>query len=280
MSEVDTSDASGPIAGPVESVPEDAAARLHIWLVSLFPSIFQGWLHQGVVARAVERRILSIDLVDLRPFGVGKHHITDDYPFGGGAGMVMKPEPFFAAVESLNVGNATPIILLSPRGQRFTQRVAEELAGEPQFVLVSGHYEGIDERVCRHLITRELSIGDFILSGGEIASMVVCDAVTRLLPGSIAETSVAEESFAHGLLEYPQYTRPSVFRDWAVPPVLLSGHHAQIEQWRREQAELITAARRPDLLASNASESPVIPTDSSALRDQRAVHSDLREPAE
>ena len=277
MSDIETPGASALPTAPVDSGPTATAARLHIWLVSLFPSIFQGWLQQGVVARAVQRDILSVDLVDLRPFGVGKHRITDDYPFGGGAGMVMKPEPLFAAVESLHVAETTPIILLSPRGQKFTQRVAEELALETQLVLVSGHYEGVDERVCRHLITRELSIGDYVLSGGELASMVVCDAVARLVPGTIAETSVAEESFARGLLEYPHYTRPAVYRGWAVPPVLLSGHHAHIEQWRREQARLITDARRPDLLASEQISSPPIPADPSVQRDPPDVHSDLRD---
>jgi tRNA (guanine37-N1)-methyltransferase len=228
----------------------DAAPVLRLTLVSLFPSIFTSWLQQGVVARAVERGLVTVDLVDLRPFGVGKHRITDDYPFGGGAGMVMKPEPLFDAVESLHLPAETPIILMSPRGQTFTQRMAEQLAGQKHLVLISGHYEGVDERVREHLVTQEISVGDYILSAGELAAMVVCDAITRLVPGVLAAPSTVEESFSSGLLEYPQYTRPAVYRGWEVPPVLLSGHHALVTQWRREQSERITAELRPDLLTS------------------------------
>lgn len=223
---------------------------LRLTLVSLFPSIFTSWLQQGVVARAVERGLVMVDLVDIRLFGIGKHRITDDYPFGGGAGMVMKPEPLFAAVESLRLAADIPIILLSPRGQTFTQSMAEELAQMNHIVLISGHYEGVDERVREHLVTHEISVGDYILSAGELASMVVCDAVTRLVPGVLAATSTIEESFSSGLLEYPQYTRPAVYRGWEVPPVLLSGHHGLVDQWRRAQSEAITADLRPDLVDS------------------------------
>lgn len=223
---------------------------LRLTLVSLFPSIFTSWLHQGVVARAVQRGIATVDLVDLRPFGVGKHRITDDYPFGGGAGMIMKPEPVFEAVESLQRLEGTPIILLSPRGRTLTQRTAEQLAGQKHLVLISGHYEGVDERVREHLITHEISVGDYVLSAGELAAMVVCDAITRLVPGVLSASSTRDESFTSGMLEYPHYTRPAVYRGWEVPSVLLSGHHAQVDEWRRVQSEAITAELRPDLLTS------------------------------
>lgn len=249
---------------------------LRLSLVSLFPSIFDGWLHQGVVARAVERGLVSIDITDLRPFGVGKHRVTDDYPFGGGAGMVMKPEPLFDAVESLSVSPDVPIILMSPRGQAFTQRMAEQLSHHEHLVVVCGHYEGIDERVRQHLITSEISIGDYIVSGGELAAMVVCDAVTRLLPGALAPSSTVEESFSAGLLEYPQYTRPAIYRGWEVPAVLLSGHHGMVEQWRREQALALTAEVRPDLLAApNEPEGRRDGAASGAGRARRAIDSGL-----
>jgi tRNA (guanine37-N1)-methyltransferase len=220
--------------------------RLHI--VTLFPSMFESWQRQGLVARAVAAGAVDLDLVDLRPFGVGRHLVTDDYPFGGGAGMVMKPEPLFAAVESIDRSPAAPVILMSPRGRPLTQSVVEELATLDEFVLVCGHYEGVDERVREHLITDEISIGDYVLSCGELAAMVVADAVTRLRPGVLAEESPVDESFTSGLLEYPQYTRPARFRDWGVPPVLLSGHHGDIAHWRRQQALQETKDRRPDLL--------------------------------
>lgn len=231
-------------------MPDEAGKerRLSIEIVTLFPQLFESWLKQGVVSRAVARGITEIRLVDLRQFGVGRHHITDDYPFGGGAGMVMKPEPLFAAVESLDLAGDTPIILLTPQGRTFDQRAAEELALRRRLVLVAGHYEGVDERVLERLITDELSIGDYVLSAGELAAMVVCDAVVRLLPGALASASTQEESFREGLLEYPQYTRPATFRGWSVPEVLLSGHHAEIARWRRLQAVRRTFLHRPDLL--------------------------------
>jgi tRNA (guanine37-N1)-methyltransferase len=258
----------------------DPQPVLNLALVSLFPSIFTSWLQQGVVARAVDRGLITVDLVDLRPFGVGKHRITDDYPFGGGAGMIMKPEPLFDAVESLSVPADTAIILMSPRGRQFTQRVAEQLARQKSIVLISGHYEGVDERVREHLVTDEISVGDYVLSAGELATMVVCDAISRLVPGVLAESSILEESFAAGLLEYPQYTRPAVYRGWEVPPVLLSGHHARVEAWRRAQAETITAALRPDLLSmSDVSSGPDGPATSSAAGHVSAIDSDLRDGA-
>jgi tRNA (guanine37-N1)-methyltransferase len=271
-----------PVAVPSQAEGETVTAvpALRLSLVSLFPSIFTSWLQQGVVARAVERGLVAVDLVDLRPFGVGKHRITDDYPFGGGAGMVMKPEPVFEAVESLQLVEGTPIILLSPRGRTFTQRTAEKLVGQKHLVLISGHYEGVDERVREHLITQEISIGDYVLSAGELAAMVVSDAVTRLLPGALAATSTVDESFSSGLLEYPQYTRPAVYRGWEVPPVLLSGHHAQVEQWRRAQSEAITAELRPDLLGStNATSMPEENAPPGVVEGDGAIHSGSRNPA-
>ncbi len=230
-----------------ELVPVTAKGPNRLTIVTLFPSMFESWLRQGVVARAVERGIVEVELVDLRPFGVGKHHVTDDYPFGGGAGMVLKPEPLFDAVESLALPTGTPITLLAPHGRTFTQSVAVELSARDRLVFIAGHYEGVDDRVRQHLVTDELSIGDYVISAGELAAMVVCDAVARLIPGALAPASTLEESFADGLLEYPQYTRPAVFRGWEVPPVLLSGHHALVAEWRRAEAERLTATRRPDL---------------------------------
>lgn len=244
------SDRTGGVRG-VERATSEAAGftPITIQIVSLFPTIFSSWLDQGVVSRAVERGIARVDLVDLRPFGVGRHQVTDDYPFGGGAGMVMKPEPLFDAVESLKLASNVPVILLSPRGRMFAQDSARELTRLARFVLIAGHYEGVDERVRRHLATDELSIGDYVLSCGELAAMVVTDAVVRLLPGALSSGSAEEESFGNGLLEYPHYTRPSVFRWWEVPPVLLSGHHGEVAKWRRREALLETARRRPELLA-------------------------------
>lgn len=214
-----------------------------------------------MVSRAVGKGIASIHLTDLRQFGVGRHQVTDDYPFGGGAGMVMKPEPLFSAVDSLQRHAEAPVILLSPQGTRFDQGIAESLARLPEFVLLAGHYEGVDERVREHAITDELSIGDYVLSAGELAAMVVCDAVVRLLPGALPSASTAEESFAEGLLEYPQYTRPAVYRGWSVPEILLSGNHGEIARWRRRMSLRQTFLRRPELLRSaslNASERKLV----------------------
>jgi len=224
------------------------APRIHI--VTLFPELLDCWLDRGVVARAVERGLVSIDVVNLREFGVGRHLTTDDYPFGGGPGMVLKPEPLFAAVESLSLLADTPVILMSPRGRRFDQAAARRLAALSQIVLVAGHYEGVDQRVIDHLVTDEMSIGDYVLSSGELAAMVVSDAVVRLVPGALSHGSADDETFTSGLLEYPHYTRPAQFRNWTVPEVLLSGNHAEIARWRRDRSLMETARRRPDLLAS------------------------------
>jgi tRNA (guanine37-N1)-methyltransferase len=200
--------------------------------------------------RARERELISVELHNIRNWAVDKHHVTDDVPYGGGGGMVMKPEPIFAAVEDiLGEPPCCPVILLTPQGETLTQEIAGELAHLPRLGLVAGRYEGVDERVREHLITREVSIGDYVLTGGELPALVLMDAVTRLLPGVLGDPQAPEnDSYASGLLEYPHYTRPAKYRGWEVPEVLRSGHHAQIQQWRREEALKRTWQRRPELL--------------------------------
>jgi len=220
---------------------------MHFDIFTLFPSMFQGPFSESILKRAQERQLLSIALHDIRAATTDKHHVVDDYPYGGGAGMVMKPDPIFSVIEAVHQGG--PIILLTPQGRLFNQHIARELAQEPRVTLLCGHYEGIDERVCQHLITDELSIGDYVLTGGEIGAMIIVDAVSRLLPGVLTEGSTDDESHSNNLLEYPQYTRPPEFRGWRVPDVLLSGNHAQIARWRRKESLRKTKARRPDLFA-------------------------------
>lgn len=224
---------------------------MHFDIFSLFPSMFRGPFEESIIKRAQERGYVSIAIHNIRDYATDKHHTTDDAPYGGGGGMVMKPEPIFAAVEAVLAGETgVPIILLTPQGRLFTQEVARELAGYRRIALICGHYEGVDERVRQYLATDEISIGDYVLTGGELAAMVIVDAVTRLLPGVLGDPgAVLEDSHAGGLLEGPHYTRPAVFRGWAVPEILLSGNHAAIARWRREQALLRTLRRRPDLLA-------------------------------
>ncbi len=218
---------------------------MHVDMFTLFPGMFQGPFTESILKRAQERGLLSIALHNIRDATTDKHHIVDDYPYGGGAGMVMKPEPIFTSVESVYEGG--PIILLTPRGRIFNQQIAHELAMEPRISLLCGHYEGIDERVHQHLVTDEISIGDYVLTGGELAAMVVVDAVVRLIPGVLAGESTQEESHSSGLLEYPHYTRPPEFRGWRVPEILLSGHHEQIARWRRKEALRLTRELRADL---------------------------------
>ena len=221
---------------------------MHFDIFTLFPDMFQGPFTESMLKRAQERGLLSIALHNIRDATSDKHHMVDDYPYGGGVGMVMKPEPIFTAVEAVYQGG--PIILLSPQGRLFNQQIACTLAQESRVTLLCGHYEGVDERVCQHLATDELSIGDYVLTGGELAAMVVVDAVSRLIPGVLgAEASNQEESHSENLLEYPQYTRPPEFRGWRVPDVLLSGNHAQIARWRRKESLRRTRQRRPDLFA-------------------------------
>lgn len=217
---------------------------------SLFPSVIRPYLEISILQRAIEKGLLEVHLHDIRAYTTDKHHITDDAPFGGGGGMVMKPEPIFTAVESvLGSPPACPVILLTPQGRTYTQQVASELAGYSHLALLCGRYEGIDERVREHLVTDEISIGDYVLTGGELPALILIDSITRLIPGALGDPDGAQDdSFASGLLEYPHYTRPAEFRGWHVPEVLLSGNHAEIARWRRQQALLRTWKRRPDLL--------------------------------
>ena len=227
---------------------EAPAPLLRIDVVTLFPELFDAPLRLSVIGRAVERGILSVGIHDLRQHGLGRHRAVDDYPYGGGAGMVMRPEPLFAAVEPLRIPGAQ-VILLDPGGERLTDRLARELSSALRLVLVCGRYEGIDERA-RALADREVSIGDYVLTGGELPALVLIEAVARLVPGVIEADSHESDSFADGLLEGPQYTRPERFRDASVPAVLLSGHHAEVARWRRFEALRRTLQRRPDLLAA------------------------------
>ena len=223
-------------------------AAMKIDVLTLFPGMFPGPLDESIIKRACESGRLRLGIHDLRDFTHDRHRTVDDRPFGGGPGMLMKPEPLFEAVEALR-GEKTRVILTSPAGRPFRQQIARELAAEEHLLLVCGSYEGFDERVRERLADDEISIGDYVLTNGALPAMVVIDAVARLLPGVLGDDeSSADESFSDRLLEYPQYTRPAEFRGMSVPEVLLSGDHAAIEQWRREQARERTAQRRPDLL--------------------------------
>ena len=226
-------------------------------LLTLFPGLFQGVFEDSIVKRAVESGLVSIALHNIRDYATDKHHITDDVPYGGGGGMVMKAEPIFRAVETLLADEGLPsgrdgptqIILLTPAGRPLTQAVARELAGRQRLLLICGRYEGVDERVREHLVTDEISIGDYVLSGGEIPAMVVMEAAARFIPGVVGkEESVRKDSFVAGRLDYPHYTRPREFRGMKVPQVLFSGDHKKIEHWRRRKALEKTARRRPDLV--------------------------------
>jgi tRNA (guanine37-N1)-methyltransferase len=223
---------------------------VRIAIFTLFPEMFEGPFDHSIVARARATGLLSIELHNFRDFAQDRHHSVDDYPYGGGPGMVCRCEPLFAAVEAAQLPEAAPIVLLSAQGQRLTQHIVTRLAAAPALALICGHYEGVDERVAAHLATEEISIGDYVLSGGEPAAMVVVDAITRLLPGAIDQASINEESHQDGLLEYPHYTRPPEYRGWRVPEVLLSGHHGAVAAWRRTEAVRRTWLRRPDLLAT------------------------------
>jgi len=237
---------------------------MRIEVVTIFPELFEVPLQTSIIGRAVERGLVEFALHDLREHGLGRHRSVDDEPYGGGAGMVMRPEPLFAAIEPLRAAGAH-VILLDPAGERLTDALARELAATPHLALVSGRYEGIDERV-RSLVDREVSIGDYVLTGGELPALVLIDAVTRLVPGVIEAASHEGDSFATGLLEHPQYTRPEEFRGAAVPSVLLSGHHAEVERWRRREALRRTLERRPDLLR----DASLTPDDLAALEELRA----------
>ena len=223
---------------------------MRIDVVTIFPELLTGPLATSIMGRAVDAGLVEFGVHDLRDHGIGRHRSVDDYPYGGGAGMVMRPEPLFAAVEPLRDAGAH-VILMDPGGEPLTDAAARELAGLQHLALVSGRYEGIDERV-RTLIDREVSIGDYVLTGGELPALVLIDAVVRLVAGVIQAASHEGDSFASGLLEYPQFTRPETFRDMPVPPVLLSGHHGEVDRWRRREALRRTLTRRPDLLETAA----------------------------
>ena len=225
---------------------------LRIDVVTLFPGLFPGPLAESIPGRALASGVAEVHAHDLRTWGLGRHRSVDDYPYGGGAGMLLRPEPVAEALDALAPqGSAAVRILLDPGGQRFDQARAQELAAAQHLVLLCPRYEGIDDRV-RSMVDLELSIGDYVLSGGEIPALVIIDSILRLLPGVIDAASPTEESFATGLLEYPQYTRPAEYRGMSVPEVLLSGHHGEVERWRREQALARTRRVRPDLLPPGA----------------------------
>jgi tRNA (guanine37-N1)-methyltransferase len=224
---------------------------MKIDVLSLFPDMFSGVFGQSILKKAQEKSAVQFHVLDFREFATNKHRNVDDYPYGGGAGMVLTPQPLFDAVETLTkeTSEEPRIILLCPQGERFSQRKAEELAKEKHLIFLCGHYEGYDERIRKHLVTDEISIGDYVLTGGELGAMVVIDAVTRLLPGVLGkEESHLQDSFSTGLLEHPQYTRPADFRGMKVPDVLMSGNHKNIEEWRKKESLKRTYERRPDLL--------------------------------
>ena len=273
----------------------DTLHQIHFDIFTLFPSMFCGPLNESIVARAIDRALISICLHNIRDFTIDRHHICDDTPYGGGGGMIMKPEPIMRAVETVLTRPAgwslapadayvnlppwdadspaplpadTPVILLTPQGRPFNQRVVAELAQHRRLALICGRYEGVDERVRLQVATDEISIGDYVISGGELAAMIIIDAVTRLMPGALGfDLGAHQDSHSpglDGLLEGPQYTRPPVFRNQPVPPILLSGHHANVDRWRREQALLRTLHHRPDLL----NQAPLTARDLGFLRQQ------------
>ncbi|WP_281200449.1 tRNA (guanosine(37)-N1)-methyltransferase TrmD [Staphylococcus schleiferi] len=219
--------------------------------LTLFPEMFDGVLNQSILKRAREKEILQTQTINFRDYADNKHHQVDDYPFGGGQGMVLKPEPIFNAMDAIDVTDETRLILMTPQGKPFDQKLAESLSKEKHLVFICGHYEGYDERIREKLVTDEISVGDFVLTGGELPAMVMTDAIVRLIPGVLSkQASHEDDSFSSGLLEFPQYTRPRTFKDMSVPDVLLSGNHAHIEQWRHEQSLKRTFEKRPDLLAA------------------------------
>ena len=224
---------------------------MRVDVLTLFPEMFSGYLQESILRRAQDAGHLRLNLHNIRDCATGKHRVTDEPPYGGGGGMILKPQPIFSTVEKILVGEThlPPIILLTPQGRPFTQAVAQELSQKEQLILLCGRYEGVDERVRQHLVTDEISIGDFVLTGGELAAMMIVDAVTRLLPGVLGAEGAAEcDSFATGLLEGAHYTRPEQFREWVVPDVLRTGHAANIARWRRQASLRRTWQRRPDLL--------------------------------
>jgi len=222
---------------------------LRIDILTLFPEMFPGVLSSSILGKAQEKGIVQFEVINFRDYSESKHGTVDDTPYGGGGGMVLKPEPLFRAVEAVTTDSKPRVILLCPQGVPYNQKLAEELAKEEHLILICGHYEGYDERIREHLVTDEISIGDYVLTGGELGAMVIADSVVRLQPGALGnQTSAVEDSFSTGLLEYPHYTRPAEFRGWKVPDILLSGHHANIDKWRLRESLRRTYERRPDLL--------------------------------
>lgn len=223
---------------------------MHFDIFTIFPEVFTSYINTSILQRARANHIVEIQIHNIRDWSQDKHHTTDDTPFGGGGGMVMKPEPIFAAVEDIAGGKpACPVVLMTPQGRQLNHQAAEQFSRESRLMILCGRYEGIDERVRQHLVSDEISIGDYVLSGGELPAMVLTEAVTRLLPGALGDPDGAfDDSFANGLLEYPHYTRPAEFRGWSVPEVLTSGNHQAILLWRKRQALLRTLHKRPDLL--------------------------------
>ena len=227
---------------------------MKIEIVTIFPAMLEPLFEYGMVRQARKKELLDLEVVDLRQFTTDRHRTVDDRPYGGGEGMVLKPEPIFEAVDDLNARSGQPgqVVLLSPRGERFDQEKAKELSLVTRLTLICGRYEGVDERVSEQLADAEISIGDYVLSGGELAAAVIVESVTRLIPDVLGEgQSVLRESFMEGMLDCPQYTRPAEYRGWRVPEVLLGGDHREIERWRNEQAEKMTSQRRPDLLSQD-----------------------------
>lgn len=225
---------------------------MNFHILTLFPQMVMDGLHTSIIGRATQKGLLSIEAIDIRDFAFNKHNTVDDYPYGGGAGMLMQAEPVCLAYESVaeKLAKKPRVVYLSPQGQTFSQKMAEELATEEDLILLCGHYEGIDERVLEEIVTDYVSIGDYVLTGGELPAMVMVDTISRLVPGVLHNDTSAEfESFQDHLLEHPQYTRPEVWREKQVPEILLSGHHANIEKWRREESIVRTARFRPDLLS-------------------------------
>ncbi len=218
-------------------------------IITLLPEIFRSTFSAGILKKGIEKGLIKIMIHNLRDFALDKHHQVDDRPFGGGEGMVLKPEPLFRAVEAIKKEKNTPVILLSPQGEKFDYKLAQKLSAFPQLILICGRYEGVDERVKEHLVTNEISIGDYVLSGGEFAALVIIDAVSRFIPGVVGkQESVKKDSFSIGFLDYPHYTRPREFRGMMVPNVLLTGNHEKIALWRKKKSLEMTFLRRPDLL--------------------------------
>ena len=222
--------------------------KIRFDILTLFPEMFNSIMNESIIGRAVENGYVEINPVNIRDYSKDKHNRVDDYPYGGGAGMVMQPQPIYDAYKSVVGDEKVPVIYMSPQGKQFTQDIAQKLALNDRIVLLCGHYEGVDERVLEEIVTDEISIGDYVLTGGELPAMVVMDAVSRLIPGVLADDSTKEESISDGMLEYPQYTRPIEFMGKKVPDVLVSGHHANIAKWRKEESYKRTLRKRPDLL--------------------------------